>query len=140
MLKDLKSLNIPLGLPRWLSANNQLAIAEDMGSIPDVERSLGEGNGDLLQYSCLEIFLTCSTQESFSLFSGKLEFIFIASFHMCCTLKIRLKANYKWVLFFFFFNSLGNYFKPFSLQVACSYPFQITLGGLFFTLFSFSTS
>ena len=64
MLKDLKSLNIPLGLPRWLSANNQLAIAEDMGSIPDVERSLGEGNGDLLQYSCLEIFLTCSTQES----------------------------------------------------------------------------
>lgn len=93
MLKYLKSLSTLLGLPRWLSANNRLANAEDMGSIPDVERSLGEGNGDLLQYSCLEIFLTCSTQESFSLFSGKLEFIFIASFHMCLHFKNRVKSK-----------------------------------------------
>ena len=26
----------------------------DMGSIPGLGRSLGEGNGNLLQYSCLE--------------------------------------------------------------------------------------
>ena len=28
--------------------------AEDVGSIPGSGRSLGEGNGSLLQYSCLE--------------------------------------------------------------------------------------
>ena len=28
--------------------------AEDMGSIPRLGRSLGEGNGNPLQYSCLE--------------------------------------------------------------------------------------
>ena len=26
----------------------------DMGSVPELGRSLGEGNGNLLQYSCLE--------------------------------------------------------------------------------------
>jgi len=26
----------------------------DLGSIPGLERALGEGNGNLLQYSCLE--------------------------------------------------------------------------------------
>ena len=30
--------------------------ARDVGSIPDPERSLEEGNGILLQYSCLAIF------------------------------------------------------------------------------------
>jgi len=29
--------------------------AGDLGSIPGIERSLGEGNGYLLQYSCLDI-------------------------------------------------------------------------------------
>ena len=33
---------------------NLPANAGDMGSIPGVERSPGEGNGDLLQYFCLE--------------------------------------------------------------------------------------
>ena len=28
--------------------------AEDLGSIPELERSPGEGNGNPLQYSCLE--------------------------------------------------------------------------------------
>ena len=28
--------------------------AEDLGSIPRLGRSLGEGNGNALQYSCLE--------------------------------------------------------------------------------------
>ena len=32
---------------------NPLASAGDMGSIPGLERSLGKGNGDPLQYSSL---------------------------------------------------------------------------------------
>ena len=32
---------------------NPPANAEDAGSIPGSERSLGEGNGNLLQYFCL---------------------------------------------------------------------------------------
>ena len=32
---------------------NPPANAEDAGSIPGSERSPGEGNGNLLQYSCL---------------------------------------------------------------------------------------
>ena len=35
-------------------ANNPPANAGDMGSIPGVGRSPGEGNGKPLQYSCLE--------------------------------------------------------------------------------------
>ena len=38
-----------------LEVKNQPANAGDMGSIPGSERSLGEGNGNSLQYSCLEI-------------------------------------------------------------------------------------
>ena len=33
---------------------NLLANAGDMGLIPELERSLGGGNGNPLQYSCLE--------------------------------------------------------------------------------------
>ena len=32
---------------------NPPANAGDVGSIPDLGRSLGEGNGDPLEYSCL---------------------------------------------------------------------------------------
>ena len=37
------------GLPKW----NPPADAKDMGSIPGLGRSSGEGNGNPLQYSCL---------------------------------------------------------------------------------------
>ena len=43
-----------MGLPRWLSIKNSPANAGDMGSIPGYERSPGEGNGNLLQHSCLK--------------------------------------------------------------------------------------
>ena len=33
---------------------NPLANAGDVGSIPGLGKSPGEGNGNLLQYSCLE--------------------------------------------------------------------------------------
>ena len=44
------------GFPSSSAAKNLLANGGDvgeMGSIPGLGRSLGEGNGNLLQYSCL---------------------------------------------------------------------------------------
>ena len=41
-------------LPWWLSVKNPPANTEDVGSIPRSGRSPGEGNGNPLQYSCLE--------------------------------------------------------------------------------------
>ena len=46
-----------LYLPRWLSGNEsacQCRNTGDMGSIPGLGRSLGEGDSSPLQYSCLE--------------------------------------------------------------------------------------
>ena len=37
-----------------LEVKNSLADTGDMGSIPGSGRSLGKGNGNSLQYSCLE--------------------------------------------------------------------------------------
>ena len=42
------------GLPRWLSGKESAGQAGDMGSIPGSARSPGVGNGNPLQYSCLE--------------------------------------------------------------------------------------
>ena len=43
------------GLSQWLSECKESACnAGDLGSIPGSGRSSGEGNGNLLQYSCLE--------------------------------------------------------------------------------------
>ena len=47
------NLNCVNGLPYWLSDNTP-ANAGDMDLIPVSGRSPGEGNGNLLQYSCLE--------------------------------------------------------------------------------------
>ena len=43
-----------LGLPWWLSSKESTCNAGDVGSIPELGRSPGEGNGKPLQYSCLE--------------------------------------------------------------------------------------
>ena len=43
------------GLPWWLSGKESAANAEDMGSLPGLGRPSGEGNGNPLQHSCLEI-------------------------------------------------------------------------------------
>ena len=40
-------------VPQWLSSNESACNAGNMGLIPGSERSLGGGNGNLLQYSCL---------------------------------------------------------------------------------------
>ena len=44
----------PQGFPGGSAVKNLPANAGDMGSIPGSGRSPGEGNGNLLQYSCLE--------------------------------------------------------------------------------------
>ena len=40
-------------LPRWCSDKQSACNAGDVGLIPGMERSPGEGNGNPLQYSCL---------------------------------------------------------------------------------------
>ena len=42
------------GLPWWLRNKESARNAEDPGSIHGSERFSGEGNGNPLQYSCLE--------------------------------------------------------------------------------------
>ena len=42
-----------MGFPGDSAVKNPPTNAEDMGSIPGLERSLGEGNGNPLWYSCL---------------------------------------------------------------------------------------
>ena len=41
------------GLPWWLCGKESACIAGDMGSIPVLGRSPGEGTGNPLWYSCL---------------------------------------------------------------------------------------
>jgi len=41
-------------LPWWLSGKESACNAGDLDLIPGLERSPGEGNGNPLQYSCLE--------------------------------------------------------------------------------------
>ena len=42
------------GLPWWLGGKECACNAGDMGSIPELGRSPGEGNGNPLRFSCLE--------------------------------------------------------------------------------------
>ena len=44
-------------LPWWLSGKESTCNAGYIGSIPGSGKSPGEGNGNLLQYSCLENFM-----------------------------------------------------------------------------------
>ena len=43
-----------MGLPWWLGVKETARNARDLGWIPGSERSPGEGNGNPLQYSCLD--------------------------------------------------------------------------------------
>ena len=55
--KTKRTLSSVLGLTRWLSDKESACQAgdiRDMGSIPQSGRSPGGGNGNLLQYPCLE--------------------------------------------------------------------------------------
>ena len=46
-------------LPQWLSSKESTCDAGDAGSISGSGRSLGEGNGNPLQYSCLGNPMDC---------------------------------------------------------------------------------
>ena len=68
---DLGYLIILKGLLRWLSGKKQKQKqktspfnAGDMSSILGWERSPGEGNGNPLQYSCLEISMDIRTWQA----------------------------------------------------------------------------
>ena len=43
-----------LKLPRWLSGKESVLNVGDLGSVPGLGRSPGIGNGNPLQYACLE--------------------------------------------------------------------------------------
>ena len=47
-------LSLSVGLPGGLDIKESASNAGDMGSVPGLGRSPGEGNGNPLQYSCLE--------------------------------------------------------------------------------------
>ena len=46
-----------VGVPGGSDSKESVCYAGDPGSIPGLGRSLGEGNGYPLQYSCLENFM-----------------------------------------------------------------------------------
>ena len=54
MQLEKREVNSLSGPPGGLAVKNPPANAEDTGSIPRWGRSPGEGNGNPLQYSCLE--------------------------------------------------------------------------------------
>ena len=49
-----RSLPLPKGFPGGSKAKESASNAGDLGSVPGLGRSPGEGNVNLLQYSCLE--------------------------------------------------------------------------------------
>ena len=49
----LSAMCVSIPLPRWLSGKNLTANAGNLGSIPGLGRSSGEGNGNPLKYFCL---------------------------------------------------------------------------------------
>ena len=53
-LFTLAALALKLGLPKWLSNKESTCKARDTGSIPGSGKCPGEGNGNPLEYSCLE--------------------------------------------------------------------------------------
>ena len=53
-LSDFTSLETHLGFPGGSEVKASACNAGDLGSIPGSGRSPGEGNGNPLQYSCLE--------------------------------------------------------------------------------------
>ena len=59
--------------------------AEDLGSIPGLERSLGEGNGYLLQYSGLKISMDCIGHGILKSWTPQSDFHFL---HHITSLKI----------------------------------------------------
>ena len=63
------------GFPGGLVAKNLPANARDMGSVLGLQRSLGGGNGNPLQSSCLENFMDRGAwQESMGSLKNQIQF------------------------------------------------------------------
>ena len=63
------------GFPGGLVAKNLLANAGYTGSVPGLRRSLGRGNGNPLQCSCLENFMDRGAwQESMGSLKSQMQF------------------------------------------------------------------
>jgi len=63
------------GFPGGLVAKNLPANARDMGSVLGLQRSLGGGNGNPLQSSCLENFMDRGAwQESMGSLKNQMQF------------------------------------------------------------------
>ena len=73
------------GIPWWLIDKEPVCNAGDLGSIPGLGRSLGEGNGYLLQYSCLENPVDRRTWQARSIGSQRVGHDITES--LCCTPK-----------------------------------------------------
>ena len=54
MIKSINNLRFFTGFPSGSEGKASVCNAGDLGSIPGLGRSPGEGNGSPLQYSCLE--------------------------------------------------------------------------------------
>ena len=52
--RDRLPIPVFLGFPSGLDSKESACNEEDLGSIPGLGKSPGEGHGNLLQYSCLE--------------------------------------------------------------------------------------
>ena len=48
------SFIVRMDFPGGSDGKESVCNVGDLGSVPELGRSLGEGNGNLLQYSCLE--------------------------------------------------------------------------------------
>ena len=67
----LNSISLTLGFPGGSVVKNSPASAGDVSSIPGLGRSPGEGNGNPLQYSCLENAMDRRTLAGYKIVSAK---------------------------------------------------------------------
>ena len=66
-----------MGFPGGLDNKESACNVKDPGLIPGLGRSPGEGNGDPLEYSCLENFMDTSSLVGYNLWDPKeLDIIF----------------------------------------------------------------
>ena len=69
----LNSVSLTLGFPGGSVVKNSPASAGDVSSIPGLGRSPGEGNGNPLQYSCLENAMDRRTLAGYSCVCKELD-------------------------------------------------------------------
>ena len=61
---DKEEVTFRVGLPSWLSGKESPCNAGDVGLIPGLGRSPGEGNSNSLWYSCLGNLMDRGSMES----------------------------------------------------------------------------